>query len=336
MGSEDHLVERTGRAIPSRSGGGAARRLLLGIGDDAALISPGGKSEWVLTCDQFLEGVHFLAGSHPPDSVGYKAIVRATSDIAAMGGRPRFFLLAMALPAEKTGAWFDEFLRGMGRAARSMGMVLAGGDTSKSAKVSINITVLGEIPPGRALTRAGARPGDIIYVSGRLGGAQLGLELILNRLSRQLRFRQLLRRHLYPRIRLELGAWLARHRVSSAMMDISDGLSTDLARLCRASKAGARIWADRVPSVAIPAAASKHLRRLRLDPLKMALHGGDDYELLFTVPPRHVKRLQGAPGFRGLTAIGEIAHGRQILLVDENGSAKPLKPGGWDPFRRKT
>lgn len=336
MGSEEQLVERTGRALPSRESRGAASRLLLGIGDDAALISSSGKNQWVLTCDQYLEGVHFLAGSHPPDSVGYKALVRATSDIAAMGGLPRFFLLAIALPAEKTSSWFDEFLRGMGRAARSMGMMLAGGDTSKSARVSINITVLGEIPPGRALTRSGARPGDIIYVSGRLGGAQLGLELILHKLSRRQRYRKLLRPHFYPRTRLELGAWLARNRVPSAMMDISDGLSTDLARLCHASLVGARVWANRIPRVAIPAAAWKHLQRLSLDPLKMALHGGDDYELLVTVPARHVKRLRAAPGFRGLTAIGEITRARQIILVDDAGSAKPLTPGGWDPFRRKS
>jgi thiamine-monophosphate kinase len=331
MDSEDQLVERTGRAIPSRSGGA----LRLGIGDDAALIAPIGRTEWVLTCDQFLEGVHFLADSHPPDSVGYKALARATSDIAAMGATPRFFLLALALPSARTGAWFNAFLRGMSRAARQMGLRLAGGDTTKSAKVSINITVLGEIAPGRAVKRSGARPGDIIYVSGRLGRAQLGLELVRRKLIGVPRFRQLLRPHLYPRIRLGLGDWLARHRVPSALMDISDGLSTDLARLCRASSVGARIWAGRVPCVAIPPAVSSQLRRLRLDPLQMALHGGDDYELLFTVPPRHLKRLRRAPAFRELTPIGEITRNKQILLVGEDGTAKILKSSGWDPFRHK-
>lgn len=336
MNSEDQLVERTGRAIPSGRDGRADGILRLGIGDDAALIAPGGRMEWVVSCDQFLEGVHFLPRSHPPDAVGYKALVRATSDIAAMGAEPRFFLLALALPSGKTGPWFDAFLRGMGRAAREMGMRLVGGDTTKSAKVCINITVLGEVAPGRAITRSGTRPGDIIYVSGKLGRAQLGLELIRRKLSRQPHFRSLLRPHFYPRIRLELGAWLARRRVPSAMMDISDGLSTDLARLCRASRVGARIWADRIPRVAIPAAAAKQHPRLHLDPLRMAVHGGDDYELLFTLPPRRVKRLQGAPRFRELTAIGEITRARQIFLVDDTGAAKPLKSGGWDPFARKS
>lgn len=331
MGSEDQLVERTGGAIPSLTGGS----LHLGIGDDAALIAPSGRTEWVLTCDQFLEGVHFLADSHPPDSVGYKALARATSDIAAMGGTPRFFLLALALPSSRTGAWFDGFLRGMARAARQMGMRLAGGDTTRSAKVSISITVLGEIAPERAIKRAGARPGDIIYVSGRLGRAQLGLELVRAKLNRLPRFRHLLRPHLYPQIRLRLGAWLAHHRVPSAMMDISDGLSTDLSRLCRASHVGARIWAGRIPRVVVPPSVARRLRSSHLDPLQMALHGGDDYELLFAVPLRHVKRLRRAPGFRELTPIGEITRGKQILLVGDDGAAKILKPGGWDPFRHK-
>jgi thiamine-monophosphate kinase len=335
MDGESQLVERTGRAIRSQTGGRAHGLLRLGIGDDAALLAPSGRMEWVFTCDQFLEGVHFLARTHPPDSVGYKALVRATSDIAAMGSTPRFFLLALALPAGKTGAWFNAFLRGMGRAASQMGLCLAGGDTTKSARVSISITVLGEIAPGRAITRAGARPGDIIYVSGRLGRAQLGLDLVRSKLNRQPGLRPLLRPHLYPRIRLGLGAWLARHRVPSAMMDISDGLSTDLGRLCRSSGVGARIWESRVPCVAIPRFVSRRLQRLRLDPLQLALQGGDDYELLFTVPSHRLKRLDRAPGASQLTPIGEVTQTKQILLTGDDGVVKTLKPGGWDPFRLK-
>jgi len=335
MNSEDQLVERTGQAIPSGSSGRASDRLRLGIGDDAALIRPSAGTECVLTCDQFLEGVHFLANAHPPDSVGYKALVRATSDIAAMGATPRFFLLALALPAGRTGAWFDAFLRGMGRAAGQMGMRLAGGDTTKSARISIAVTVLGEIARGRVVSRAGARPGDLIYVSGPLGPAQLGFELVGRGVSRLPEFRPLLRLHLYPKIRLELGAWLARHRVPSAMMDISDGLSTDLTRLCRASLVGARLQAGRLPRVRIPAPLARRLRGLQFDPLQMALHGGDDYELLFTVPPSRAGQLQRAPGFRELTPIGEITRNKNILLVGDDGAAKPLRPGGWDPFRRK-
>ena len=308
----------------------------VGIGDDAAILRPSGRADWVLSCDAFLEGIHFLRKLHPPDSVGYKSLVRAASDLAAMGATPRLFLLTLAIPQRLTGAWLDSFLRGMGRAARLLDMRLAGGDTTRCRSVFISVTVMGEAPPGRTVERRGARLGDIIYVSGRLGRAQLGLELILSGMGRRPYFRRLLQPHLYPSIRVELGRWLARHRVASAMMDISDGLSTDLHRLCRASRVGASVWADRIPRVTIPVDMSRRLRGRNLDPLSMALHGGEDYELLFTVSPRNVKRLQRAPGFRELTPIGEITNSRRIVLVGEDGTPKPLLPHGWDPFRSRT
>jgi thiamine-monophosphate kinase len=340
---EGKLVATIARAFRSKAGS-RDDALRLGIGDDAALIAGRAKYDWVLSCDAFLEGVHFLAKSHPPDSVGYKSLVRATSDLAAMGATPRFFLLTLAIPASRTGTWLDGFLRGMARAARSMNMVLLGGDTTNSDAVSISITVIGEVARGQAVTRAGARPGDTIFVSGRLGRAQLGLEILLSSPGRAKaligsvkdaspELRRLLRPHLYPAIRLDLGAWLAKHRVASAMMDISDGLSTDLTRLCSASGVGAQIQSDSIPRVVLPQALSKRLNRLKLDPLKMALHGGEDYELLFTVPARNIKKLSRAPGFFQLTAIGEITRDKRISLVSPDGRKKPLKPQGWDPFR---
>jgi thiamine-monophosphate kinase len=340
MDREAQLIERIAKAVPSIRGARRDGGMRLGIGDDAAILTPNLRTDWVLSCDAFLEGVHFLAESYPPDSVGYKSLVRAASDLAAMGATPRIFLLTLALPARLTGKWLDAFLRGMAGAARLLGMRLAGGDTTKSATVSISITVLGEVARGLALTRSGARPGDILYVSGRLGRAQLGLELTKNggsgTLARVLRSGpRLLKPHLYPKIRVELGAWLARHKIASAMMDISDGLSTDLVRLCRASGVGAHLWADRIPCVKLPAVRTGPLRKLRLNPLQMALHGGEDYELLFTVPRKQLKRLQSAPGFAEITAIGEIERGKEITLVGADGRSKRLDPGGWDPFRGK-
>jgi len=329
MEQEAQLIERVRRAIPSREVDG----LRLGIGDDAAVMAPRKGSEWVVSCDAFLEGVHFLADRHPPDSVGFKALARATSDLAAMGAQPRFFLLTLALPTSRTGRWLDEFLHGMGRAARQLGMRLAGGDSTKSATISISVTVLGEVGRGLAVTRSGARPGDVLCVSGRLGGAELGLKMIQSAAvkasnSNEKGRRRLLRPHLYPQIRVALGAWLAGRRVASAMVDISDGLSTDLARLCAASGVGARIWAQRIPCV-------KVLPALKLDPLQIALHGGDDYELLFTVHRRQMRALRSAPGYAEIAAIGEIERGAKITLVDEAGRAKILRSGGWDPFERK-
>ena len=345
MDAETKLIQRIARAIPSEMGAGKGRGrapggLRLGIGNDGAVLAPSGRTEWVLSCDAFLEGVHLLADRHPADSVGFKSLARATSDLAAMGAAPRYFLLTLALPLGRTGAWLDDFLRGMAKASRQLGIRLIGGDTKRHASVAISITVLGEIAPGRAVTRAGARPGDILYVSGKLGRAKLGLRMVksgaLKRGKRGLKSQSLLlEQHFYPRIRVGLGTWLARHRIPSAMMDISDGLSTDLGRLCAASGVGARVWAERIPCVEIPSAGPGSLKRLKLDPLQLALHGGDDYELLFAVSPRKVKQLRMVPGFSSLTAIGEVERGNKVVLVGADGRATRLVSGGWDPFREK-
>jgi thiamine-monophosphate kinase len=331
------LIEKVAKAVPSTRGAAGREGLRLGIGDDAAVGSPRAGCEWVLSCDAFLDGIHFRAESYPADSVGYKALVRAASDLAAMGATPRLFLLTLALPVGRTGKWLDGFLRGMRHAARMLGMRLAGGDTTKTDKVAISITVIGEIRRGLAVKRSGARPGDVVYVSGHLGRAALGLELMSargrgGRVKHSTELARLVRPHLYPQIPIQLGAWLARHRVASAMLDLSDGLSTDLARLCMASAVGARLGEEKIPRVRIPHAAARLLHGRPLDPLLMALHGGEDYQLLFTVPRRNLGRLRHAPRFADITAIGEIEPGKQISLVGADGRAKPLKPGGWDPF----
>ena len=337
MDAESHLIEKIARAIPSASKKRITAGLRLGIGDDAAIFVPSEGREMVLSCDAFLEGVHFMVKLHPPNSVGYKSLVRAASDLAAMGARPRFFLMTLALPSARTGAWLDAFLRGMRRAARETGMILAGGDTTRSRLgISISITVAGEIRRGRALKRCGARPGDLIYVSGKLGRAQLGLDLLMHGLAKNPRLRAAVKPHLYPRIRLRLGAWLAERRIPSAMMDLSDGLSSDLPRLCTASRVGATIWEDRLPCATIPAGLSPVARRkLHLDPLNLALDGGEDYELLLTVPRRNLHRLKISREAKDLHLIGEITRERGILLGRKNGNFAPMPSRGWDPFREK-
>ena len=330
MNDEQVLIQRICRAINApRSPASVGIRL--GIGDDAAVLRRSSGCEWVLSCDAFLEGVHFLTSKHAADSVGYKSLGRATSDLAAMGAKPRYFLMSLALPPARTGKWLDQFLAGMRRAARALGVVLIGGDTTRYATVAITVTVIGEVEPGRAIARSGAEPGDGIYASGQLGAAQLGLELVRQGLGKRRALRRFLGPHLYPRIPLALGQWLARRRVASAMIDVSDGLSTDLARLCRASQVGARLEADSIPAVRVPAALS----RLGLDQQAMALHGGDDYGLLFTVPPRLARQLRSAPGSGEISRIGEITRNKQIVLVGHDGRARPLPAMGWDPFRKK-
>ena len=338
MSSESRLIERVVRKLPSQIAGG----LRIGIGDDAAVLRPRAGADWVLTTDAFLENVHFLLRVHPPEAVGYKALARATSDLAAMGARPRFFLLSLALPPSCTGKWFNRFLDGMARAARSFGLVLAGGDTTRNPLAAINLTVIGEVVPGQAVLRSGARPGDSICVSGTLGEAELGLRLLQrgghkfpagSKWSPHPRknLKSLLQKHLYPEPRLALGEWLAKNGTATAMIDTSDGFSTDLAHLCEASGVGARVWAGRIPKVTMP----NDLRKLNLDLLRLALDGGEDYELLFTVPKRLARRLPRAVRGVPVTIIGEITRGRRVLLIDDAGREKTLRPQGWDPFRKR-
>jgi thiamine-monophosphate kinase len=340
--TEDRLIEKIARAIPSvRAQGG--RGIALGIGDDAAVLESRRGSRWVVSCDAFLEGVHFLMDRHPADSIGYKALQRAASDLVGMGAKPAYFLLTLALPPERSGHWLDEFLRGMRRAASNLEMRLIGGDTTNSKLISANLTVFGHVERGRAVRRSGARPGDLIYVSGTLGRAQLGLELVRAGCTGGRALASLLAPHLYPRIRVDLGRWLARNGIASAMMDLSDGLSTDLARLCRASGVGAKLWAERIPAVSIPPKIANLLvdrrssapaGRSDFDARRMALDGGDDYELLFTVPRRNERKLRDAPESSALTCIGETRRDRRVVLTDRAGRNCPLVSGGWDPFRK--
>src|SRR5712671_1746831 len=235
MASEKQLIERAGRKLPSRTSAG----LRVGIGDDAAVVRPKEGVEWVLTTDAFLENVHFLSRVHPPEAVGYKALARATSDLAAMGARPLYFLLSLALPTGCTGKWYDDFLEGMARAARAFGLTLAGGDTTRGTLAAVNLTIIGEIDRGQAVLRSGARPGNLICVSGTLGEAELGLQLLQRRGPKRWK-KELLQKHLYPEPRLHLGQWLAKGR-ATAMIDTSDGLSTDLRHLCESSGVGAKL-----------------------------------------------------------------------------------------------
>jgi thiamine-monophosphate kinase len=303
----------------------------LGIGDDAALFRPKPGQETILTSDWFLEGTHFLRQKHSPDAVGWKCLARAVSDVAAMGGTPRCFLLSLALPESHTGAWLDRFLAGLGRASRKFQCGMAGGDTTRRDEVLINVTVVGEVRVGCAALRSGARPGDILHVSGCLGEAEFGLLILRRYREKAVSRNPAVRKHLYPEPRLALGQWLVKNGLASAMMDLSDGLSGDLPRLCAASRAGVLLKQSKIPRLHVLDTALNH----HPDSLQLALHGGDDYELLFTVPPRKVRRLpktfQGVP----LTAIGEITRRRELLILKENGDAMQLKPRGWDPFRKK-
>ncbi len=329
--NEDSILRKIADSSPSSRGRGSGPPVALGIGDDAALFRPKPGHEMILTCDWFLEGTHFLRKRHPPDAVGWKCLARAVSDVAAMGGTPRCFLLSLALPETHTGRWLDLFLGGLRRASRKFQCALAGGDTTRRNKILINVTVVGEVRAGRAILRSRARPGDILYVSGQLGEAELGLQIVRRSKGAASKKSPLTRKHLYPEPRLALGQWLVKKGLATAIMDLSDGLSSDLPRMCAASAVGALLERAKIPQVRTPDPALEHGR----DPIQLALHGGDDYELLFTVPPRKAKLLPKT--FRGvnLTAIGRITRKRELLVLEETGDARQLMPRGWDPFRNK-
>jgi thiamine-monophosphate kinase len=298
---EPELIARIARRARVPRGG----ELIVGIGDDCAIFRPRGSvSDLLFTTDMLIEDVHFLAASASPADLGWKALARGLSDIAAMGGEPRFCLLSLALPPRADLRWVDGFYRGLLRLAEREGTPLAGGDLGHAAKLMCDITVCGAVPRGGSLRRAGARAGDALYVSGRLGGSALGLAT---------RRGQAWRRHLRPEPRLALGRFLRERLGASACMDLSDGLSLDLRRLSLASKLSAEIAAP-----PIYAGAS----------LDQALHGGEDYELLFAVPPRVrvPETFQGLP----LTRIGAMRRGRPgVVKLD----GKALKPLGYDHLR---
>ena len=268
----------------------------------------------LVTTDFTLEDVHFRRAWHPAASVGHRCLARGLSDIAAMGGEPLAAFLSLALPRDLRQSWVDEFLRGLLRLARQFRLPLAGGDVAQSpAAILADIMVVGTTPPGQAILRSAARAGDRIYVTGRPGSSAAVLQLL--RRGKKLRPRSF-PAHFFPVPRIAVGRYLRQKRIASAMIDISDGISTDLAHICEESCTGAVLWPERIPT----------------DRLGYALHGGEDYELLFTVAKsrRVPHSIAGVP----VTPIGEIIRSRTpVIWLEEGGRRRRLAICGWEHFR---
>ena len=299
--------------------------VLTGIGDDCAVLRVPAGHELLATTDFSLEGVHFRREWHPPESVGHRSLARGLSDIAAMGGEPFAAFLSLALARSLPQAWVDHFMKGLLDLARQFGVTLAGGDTAQSPSgVLADIVVLGSAPKGKAVLRSGARPGDRIYVSGALGGSAAALNLLFSK--RKKLAPKHFSAHFFPMPRIQQGRVLRAKRVASTMIDISDGLSTDLNHICEESGVGAEIWAEAIPRALV----GEPPKPVALD---LALHGGEDYELLFTARPRRSvpSQISGVP----VTCIGEIIRRKQVSLIDQAGARSPFEPGGWEHFRHQ-
>ncbi len=297
-------------------------KVKLGIGDDCAVLRLPPGHEVLVTTDFSLEDVHFRRTLHPPEVVGHRCLTRGLSDIAAMGGDPVAIFLSLALPAKVPQSWVTGFMNGLLKLADEFKVPLAGGDTAQSpAKILADIVVVGSVKEGKAILRSGARPGDLVYVTGELGASAATLQLLFSG-------KKLVPAdypgHFHPIPRIKVARNLRTKRLPSAMIDISDGLSTDLGHICEESGVGAVIDAAAIPLASIG-------RPAREVDLKYALHGGDDYELLFTAP----KRLRMPPKIAGvsITRIGEIRRDRRIFLLN-HGHRSLLKSEGWQHFKR--
>lgn len=311
---EDRLIARHFRSIARHPGA-------LGLTDDAAVLAPPSGHEWVLTADAVVGGVHFFADD-PPDAVARKALRVNLSDLAAKGAKPTGFLMTLALPKEQGEAWLKAFTRGLGADARRFNCPLLGGDTVRTpGPVTISITAFGSLPKGTMVRRNGARPGDRIVVTGTVGDAALGLKLRLDRgAARRWRLdgpmrRHLAQRYLVPEPRNALAEALRRH--ASAGMDVSDGLIGDFGKLARASSVGAEIDLASVP-------LSKAARTaLAADPaaLEAILTGGDDFEVVATVPPAKLAAFKAAARRAGVpvTEIGAVTGGKGVRLRASDG-----------------
>lgn len=294
---EVRLIRRMGRRLPS------SPSVRVGIGDDAAVLRHTGREDLLLASDMLIEGVHFSRREVPARWIGWKALAANVSDIAAMGGAPRHAVVSLGLPPTTPVSFVDGLSRGLAACARRFGVAIVGGDTVRAPRVVIDVAILGTVPPGRAVLRSGARIGDRLFVTGRLGGSLISGT------------------HATFTPRLREAQWLTRHLPIHAMMDLSDGLASDAWQMARASGVTLRIEAARLP-VSRAGKTARH-----------ALMDGEDFELLFAVPARAAGGVPRSIGKTPVTEIGVVAKaGIAVELVNRHGRIHPLTPTGFAHF----
>ncbi len=309
---EKSLIERIRRRVR------AGASIITGIGDDCAVLRVPAGHQLLVTTDFTLENVHFRREWHPPEVVGWRCLTRGLSDIAAMGGEPQAAFLSMALDRGVPQKWVNRFLAGLLEAAEEFRVPLAGGDTAQSAGgIQADIVVVGSAPKGTAVLRSGARPGDSIYVTGELGGSAAAIARMREGKVRPADYE----RHFHPVARVTVGRWLRRRGLASAMIDVSDGLSTDLEHICEESGVGAEIEVAAIPRARV----GRPAQQVGFD---LALHGGEDYELLFTSARKIPATVAGVQ----VTRIGRITRRRGMVRV-EDGRRQGLSAHGWEHFK---
>jgi thiamine-monophosphate kinase len=322
--SEKKLIGRIRRQAGGGRAGGrsaAGRFVAEGIGDDCAVLRIPRGHEMLVTTDFSIEGVHFRRDWHGPEVVGRRCLTRGLSDIAAMGGEPRAVFLSLAVPGDLAQGWVDRFLKGLLALAAEFKVVLAGGDTAQSPSgIVADIIVVGSVPRGKAVLRSGARAGEFIHVTGELGGAAAETAVLSSQFS-------VLSQGTKGKVavpRIAVGQWLRRRGLASAMIDLSDGLSTDLEHVCEESGVGAEIRAEAIPRARVGEGG-------KLVELDFALHGGDDYELLFTSAKRVPARVAGVR----VTRIGRVTESTAMKMIGLDGKVRRLRAEGWEHFAKK-
>lgn len=305
--------------------------IIRGIGDDSAVIELGGKV-LLITTDILIEGIHFDPAWIDPFNLGRKSLYVNLSDIAAMGGQPRYFLISLGIPKSLSLLYISLFYRGLKAGAKKFNVYLIGGDTSLSEKITINICVFGEADKDSIIFRKGAKPEDDIYVSGTLGDSALGLE-ILKKEGQNGKPKGLFKRHLSPIPRVELGKEIAKNHLATSMIDISDGLLIDLQHILKESNVGAQVWEDSIP---ISSLYKRFVNNYSNDFYGFAKTGGEDYELLFTVPPRFRDKILLLSRFKNIpiTRIGKITSKKEgFYLIKKDGGKYSPKTLGFEHFK---